>query len=100
MRILITGAAGMIGAKLAKRLAGLGALGGQDISEAVLIDVVEPPAPAGFAERATSVVGDLSQNGVAETWISHQPSVIFHLAAIPSGGAEADFEKGYRANLD
>jgi nucleoside-diphosphate-sugar epimerase len=98
MRILITGAAGMIGAKLARRLAGLGALGCQDISEAVLIDVVEPPAPEGLA--ATPVVGDLSQDGMARIWISRRPNVIFHLAAIPSGGAEADFEKGYSANLD
>ena len=28
------------------------------------------------------------------------PDVIFHLAAIVSGEAEADFEKGYRVNLD
>jgi D-erythronate 2-dehydrogenase len=29
-----------------------------------------------------------------------RPDVIFHLAAVVSGEAEADFEKGYRVNLD
>jgi len=44
--------------------------------------------------------GDLSAAGAAATLISDRPDVIFHLAAIVSGEAEADFAKGYRINLD
>jgi len=32
--------------------------------------------------------------------VAERPGVIFHLAAVVSGEAEADFEKGYRVNLD
>jgi nucleoside-diphosphate-sugar epimerase len=45
-------------------------------------------------------MGDLSVQGEAEKLIADRPDVIFHLAAIVSGEAEADFEKGYRINLD
>ena len=48
---------------------------------------------------ATSV-DDLSAPGVAETLVAERPDTIVHLAAIVSGEAEADFEKGYRINLD
>ena len=32
--------------------------------------------------------------------VAGRPDLIFHLAAIVSGEAEADFDKGYRINLD
>jgi nucleoside-diphosphate-sugar epimerase len=47
-----------------------------------------------------SAVSDLSAPGEAEKLIAQRPDTIFHLAAIVSGEAEADFEKGYRVNLD
>jgi nucleoside-diphosphate-sugar epimerase len=47
-----------------------------------------------------SVVSDLSTPGEAEKLVASRPEVVFHLAAIVSGEAEADFEKGYRVNLD
>jgi nucleoside-diphosphate-sugar epimerase len=37
---------------------------------------------------------------VAEKLVAGRPDLIVHLAAIVSGEAEADFEKGYRINLD
>src|SRR5262245_35992134 len=46
------------------------------------------------------VVSDLSRPGEAEKLIAKRPDLIFHLAAIVSGEAEADFDKGYRVNLD
>jgi nucleoside-diphosphate-sugar epimerase len=82
-RILIIGAAGMIGRKLTERLAG---------EELILQDVVP-------FDRA-SVVSDLSAPGAAEKLVASRPELIFHLAAIVSGEAEADFDKGYRINLD
>ncbi len=85
-KILIIGAAGMIGRKLSARLAKDAA------GELILHDVVP------FAGSAA--VSDLSTPGEAEKLVAARPDVIFHLAAIVSGEAEADFEKGYRINLD
>jgi D-erythronate 2-dehydrogenase len=98
-RVLIIGAAGMIGHKLAARLAADGGVGGRAIGELLLHDVVEGPAlRAPFAVR--SLVGDLSAPGEADKLVAARPALIFHLAAIVSGEAEADFDKGYRINLD
>ena len=47
-----------------------------------------------------TVTMDLSAPGAAEKIVASRPDVLFHLAAIVSGEAEADFEKGYRINLD
>ena len=84
VKALVTGAAGMIGRKLRERLAG--------DHELILHDVV--------SAGPGSVVSDLSAPGEAEKLVAGRPDVIFHLAAIVSGEAEADFEKGYRVNLD
>jgi nucleoside-diphosphate-sugar epimerase len=46
------------------------------------------------------IVSDLSTPGEAEKLVAKRPDVIFHLAAVVSGEAETDFEKGYRVNLD
>ena len=74
----------MIGRKLRERLAGE--------HELLLHDVV--------SAGPGSIVSDLSTPGEAEKLVASRPEVIFHLAAIVSGEAEADFEKGYRVNLD
>ncbi len=100
MHILIIGAAGMVGRKLADRLARDGALGGKAIEAMTLVDVVTPDAPAGFAGKVTLETVDLSAPGEADRLIAGRPDAIFHLAAIVSGEAEMDFEKGYRINLD
>jgi nucleoside-diphosphate-sugar epimerase len=84
VKILITGAAGMIGRKLSERLA-------KD-HELILHDVV--------SAGPGSIVSDLSAPGEAEKLVASRPEAVFHLAAIVSGEAEADFEKGYRVNLD
>jgi D-erythronate 2-dehydrogenase len=100
MHILITGAAGMIGRKLTERLVRDGALNGRAIAKLTLIDIVAPAKPAGFAGEVTVIVSDLSVAGAADRAVSDRPDVIFHLAAIVSGEAELDFDKGYRVNLD
>ena len=99
MNILIIGAAGMIGARLAARLADSGKLDGQTITTMTLVDVVSPVVPVGKI-MATAAQADLSETGVAERFVTSRPDVIFHLAAIVSGEAEADFDAGYRINLD
>jgi nucleoside-diphosphate-sugar epimerase len=81
VRTLVIGAAGMIGRKLAARLPGDGRL----------VDVVGAPEVE---------VADLAESGVAAALVADRPELIFHLAAVVSGEAEADFDKGYRVNLD
>ena len=100
MKILILGGAGMIGRKLAARLAADGSLGGKPITALTLYDVVAPEAPAGAPFPVTCETGDLPSEGETDRLVATKPDVIFHLAAIVSGEAELDFEKGYSINLD
>jgi nucleoside-diphosphate-sugar epimerase len=100
MHVLILGAAGMVGRKLIDRLVRDGGLNGKAIERLTLADVMSPEKPAGFAGAVDTVTMDLSAQGEAEKIVAARPDVIFHLAAIVSGEAEADFEKGYRINLD
>ncbi len=100
MHILIIGAAGMVGRKLAAKLAKDGELGGKPVSRLSLVDVIEPAPPAGFTSEVAAYAADLSAPDEAARCVAGRPDVIFHLAAIVSGEAEADFEKGYRINLD
>jgi nucleoside-diphosphate-sugar epimerase len=46
------------------------------------------------------IASDFAEPGAARKLIAERPDLIFHLAAIVSGEAEADFDKGYRVNLD
>lgn len=100
MHVLIIGAAGMVGRKLAQRLTKDGSLDGKPVEAMTLVDVVTPDAPTGFAGRVALETADLSTAGAAEKLVASRPDVIFHLAAIVSGEAELDFEKGYQINLD
>jgi D-erythronate 2-dehydrogenase len=100
MHILITGAAGMIGRKLTARLADAGELNGRPIDALTLIDVSAPPRPGKSAARVETVAADLTDPAAARAAITERPDVIFHLAAVVSGEAELDFEKGSRVNLD
>jgi len=99
-RVLVIGAAGMIGRKLVERLARDGSMGGAPIAYLTLHDIVRPAAPEKAPFKTSVVASDISAPGEAETLIAERPDVIFHLAAVVSGEAEADFEKGYRINLD
>ncbi|MDH4414640.1 MAG: SDR family oxidoreductase [Rhizobium sp.] len=100
MHILVIGAAGMVGRKLAQKLAQDGALQGREITAMTLADVVPAEAPSDFSGHVTIETVDLSEPAAAERLTASRPDVIFHLAAIVSGEAELDFEKGYRINLD
>ena len=100
MHILVLGAAGMVGRKLVERLLRDGRLGKQDIARLTLHDVVEPAKPEKAGFPVETMAGDFAVPGAAEKLIAGRPDVIFHLAAIVSGEAELDFDKGYRINLD
>jgi nucleoside-diphosphate-sugar epimerase len=93
MHILITGAAGMIGRKLVLRLVEEGMLAGHVISTLTLLDIVAPPAPIDFTGTSRSVAADLAAPGIAEQAVADRPEIVFHLAAVVSGEAEADFER-------
>jgi len=99
MDVLVVGGAGMIGTKLAGSLARDAVLAGGSIERLSLADVVEPGRPTASFDVET-VVADLAEEGVADDLVAGRPDVIFHLAAVVSGAAEADFEEGYRTNLD
>ena len=100
MHILVIGAAGMVGRKLIQALVKDGQVGGKAIERFTLVDVVAAEKPAGFAGAVETSAADVSSPGVSAGLIAKRPDLIFHLAAIVSGEAEADFEKGYRINLD
>jgi nucleoside-diphosphate-sugar epimerase len=100
MHILVIGAAGMIGRKLVERLLREKKLGGKAISKLSLQDVVAPAEPREKPLEIATRTGDLSVPGEAAALVAGNPDVIFHLAAIVSGEAETDLEKGYRINLD
>ena len=85
--VLVLGAGGMLGRKLVTALAG---------HSLTLHDIAPPEPPPG----ATATASDLSQPGEAERLLAGRPDTIFHLAAVVSGEAEADMDKGYRVNLD
>jgi D-erythronate 2-dehydrogenase len=100
MHVLIIGAAGMLGRKLAQRIARDGSLGDRAVDELTLADVVAPSLPDGFTGRCQTIEADLSDPAKAAALAARRADVVFHLAAIVSGEAEADLEKGYRINLD
>jgi nucleoside-diphosphate-sugar epimerase len=100
MHIAIIGAAGMIGRKLTNRLAADGALHGKSIERLTLADIVAAEAPAGFGGALDIRAGDFSTAQELQKIVDARPEVIFNLAAIVSGEAEVDFDKGYRINMD
>jgi nucleoside-diphosphate-sugar epimerase len=102
MRIVITGAAGFLGSRLARAILEHGSLTDargelRDVRELVLLDVV----PAALSDPRVSVVtGDLADPALVERVVTDDTDSIFHLAAIVSGQAEAEFDTGMRVNLD
>jgi len=98
--ILVTGSAGMLGRKLVERILRDGHLGGRLLGELLLADVVPTGVPDGAPVGTRVFVTDFSQAAAAAELVKSRPEVIFHLAAVVSGEAEADFDKGYRVNFD
>lgn len=103
MKVVITGGAGFLGKRLANRLLKRGALMGPDggeqpIEQIVLLDVV--PAE-GFSDRRIRVVAaDITNANELQGVIESDVRSVFHLAAVVSGQAEADFDLGMRVNFD
>ena len=98
MRILITGGGGFLGQKLAKALVARGQIRGKAITAIELVDVV-PPAPVEADFPVLTHVYDISKTKQAQECFVHKPDVVWHLAAVVSGAAEADLDLGLRVNL-
>ena len=99
MKILVMGAAGMIGRKLIEHLLARGKLRGQSISSIHAFDVVDAKVASTDDISVSISSGDIADASTVDALIEAKPDVIFHLAAIVSGEAEAEFEKGYRINM-
>ncbi|MEM9047096.1 MAG: D-erythronate dehydrogenase [Pseudomonadota bacterium] len=98
MRLLITGGAGFLGQKLARALAARGTLRGRPIAALVLADLA-PPAPVDAPFPVECVAADITQRADCDALMDHRPDVIWHLAAVVSGQAEAEFDTGMSVNL-
>ena len=104
MQVVITGGAGMLGKKLAKKLLERGTLAGSDgkqrtIDKLILMDVAEAP-DIPKDKRVQFVAGQVYDPELMRKLISGDTNSVFHFAAIVSAGAEADFDLGYKVNLD
>ena len=101
MKLLITGGAGFVGARLARTLLAQGTLAGRRIESIVLADQVSAPADLAADPRVQARVGSLLavceglREGIEEAFDG-----VFHLASAVSGECELDFELGLRSNLD
>ncbi|MEC7245514.1 MAG: D-erythronate dehydrogenase [Pseudomonadota bacterium] len=97
MRVLIMGAAGMVGQKLLSRLenadTGLG-----KISKIYLHDMV-PANTASWSGESEVLVGNIAESAEMQKLADLKPDLIFHLASIVSGEAELEFVKGWQVNM-
>ncbi|PDT27889.1 NAD-dependent epimerase [Rhizobium sp. L9] len=100
MHVMILGAAGMVGRKLVEKIGREPLAFGRPVTRLTLVDAFQPPVPASLRPVSTALTVDLASAGAADRLIESRPDLIFHLAAIVSGEAEADFDKGYAVNLD
>jgi nucleoside-diphosphate-sugar epimerase len=104
MHVVITGGAGFLGGRLARHLlagASLSDSAGrpQSVTSLTLLDVAMPSAPIAD-RRVRTLVGDLADARVVEEALTRDTRSVFHLAAVVSGQAEADFNLGMRVNVD
>jgi nucleoside-diphosphate-sugar epimerase len=99
MKVLIIGAAGMIGRKLTARLARDGRLAGRAIDHAHLVDIAMPQPLANAPFPVALDAFDIAAPYVAPKLVAARPDIIFLLASVVSGEAEADFDKGYAINV-
>lgn len=104
MKVVITGGAGFLGQRLIRALCARGVLAdaaGQqrEIEQIVSIDA-QQSHPLFVDERVGYVAGDIGTPHLVNHVLGTDTDSLFHLAAVVSGAAEADFNLGMRVNLD
>ncbi|HUG25887.1 D-erythronate dehydrogenase [Piscinibacter sp.] len=98
MKLLVTGGAGFLGARLARTLLERGTLAGQAITRLVLADLVPPPSDLAADARVQVRTGALLEQCAALGGDGFDG--VFHLASAVSSECEADFDLGLRSNVD
>jgi len=100
VKILITGGGGFLGFRLARALLARGQLGGKAITGITLLDGAFPSGIKDLdKKKVKAVAGDVSNAGTITSVCTPDTDAVFHLAAVVSGAAEADFDLGIRVNL-
>ena len=97
MHILVTGANGFVGRALARRLCAEASLGGEPIRRLSLLDLAFDGSPED--SRVHHIAGDMADAAwLRSTLAGTQVDVVFHLASIPGGTAEREYELARRVN--
>ena len=104
MRVVITGGGGFLGMRLARALLARGRLTAPDGAEraltgVVLLDAAFPPQLP-QDPRLQAIGGDIADRAAIERVVTPDTAAVFHLAAVVSGAAEAEFDLGMRVNLE
>ncbi len=102
MKVFITGGGGFIGSRIARAILAAGTLVDSDgtprpVSQITLFDAAFPPD---VDPRLKCVTGDVRSTAAIAEALDRDTDSVFHLAAVVSGGAEADFDLGMKVNLD
>lgn len=97
MRILVTGGAGFLGARLAREILQRGQLAGQSVKQLVIADLFPAPADLQADPRVQCHAGPMLEQGEL---LASGFDGVFHLASAVSGECELDFDLGMRSNLD
>jgi nucleoside-diphosphate-sugar epimerase len=102
MKVLITGGGGFLGHRLARTLLDQGTLArsGGTVAPITQITLLDTAFPADVDRRLRTIRSDLGAPGALAAALDRDTHSVFHLAAVVSAGAEADFDLGMRVNLD
>ena len=92
--ILITGANGFVGQRLSERLLH----SGLPIQSLALLDIRFDSVPDD--KRVLAITGSIADSAVVRSALASQPGVVVHMACIPGGAAEDNFDLGRQVNLD